>query len=97
MEGDYKNAKKSLISAKLIVNIESNKHTKQIKTVSVFDNRTQSYWTDEQIQERGITRFLNLDDLKETLNWNLNGDSKKYQFKWGQSGKYTSEGCAYVF
>lgn len=81
----------------MIVNIESNKHTKQIKTVSVFDNRTQSYWTDEQIQERGITRFLNLDDLKETLNWNLNGDSKKYQFKWGQSGKYTSEGYAYVF
>lgn len=89
--------KKSLANAKLVVNIESNKHTKEIKTVSVFDNRTQNYWTDEQIRERGITRFLNLDDLKETLNWNLNGDSSKYQFKWGQSGRNTSEGRAYVF
>lgn len=89
--------KKSLANAKLVVNIESNKHTKEIKTVSVFDNRTQNYWTDEQIRERGITRFLNLDDLKETLNWNLNGDSSKYQFKWGQSEKYISNGCAYIF
>lgn len=89
--------KNSLANAKLVVNIESDKHTKEIKTVSVFDNRTKNYWTDEQIRERGITRFLNLDDLKETLNWNLNGDSSKYQFKWGQSGKYISNGCAYIF
>lgn len=89
--------RKSLSNAKLIINIESDKGTKQIKTVSVFDNRTQSYWTNEQIQERGIAKFLNLEDLKETLNWNLNGDSKKYQFRWGQSGKNISEGCAYIF
>ena len=89
--------KKSLANAKLVVNIESDKLTKKIKTVSVFDNRTQNYWTDEQIRKRGITRFLNLDDLKETLNWNLNGDSSRYQFKWGQSGKYISNGCAYIF
>ena len=43
--------------------------------------RIQDYWTEKQIQERGIVSFLNLDDLKETLNWNLNGDSKRYQFK----------------
>lgn len=89
--------RKSLVNAKLIINIESNKHTKEIKTVSVFDSRTQKYWTEEQIKERGIVRFLNLSDLKETLNWNLNGDSSKYQFKWGQSGKNISEGVAYVF
>ena len=89
--------RKSLSDAKLIINIESNKHTKEIKTVSVFDNRTQKYWTEEQIKERGIVRFLNLSDLKETLNWNLNGDSSKYNFKWGQSGRDTSEGRAYVF
>lgn len=89
--------KKSLADAKLVVNIESDKHTKEIKTVSVFDNRTQKYWTDDQIRDRGIIKFLNLDDLKETLNWNLNGDSSKYQFKWGQSGKYISNGCAYIF
>lgn len=89
--------RKSLSNAKLIINIESNKHTKEIKTISVFDNRIQKYWTEEQIQERGISRFLNLPDLKETLNWNLNGDDSKYIFKWGQSGKAISEGVAYVF
>ena len=38
-----------------------------------------------------------MDDVKETLNWNLNGDDSKYQFKWGQSGKGISEGYAYIF
>ena len=89
--------RKSLGNAKLVIDIESNKHTKEIKTKTVFDNRTQKYWTKEQIQERGIVRFLNLSDLKETLNWNLNGDDSKYIFKWGQSGKDISEGRAYVF
>lgn len=89
--------RKTLGNAKLIVNIESNKYTKEIKTKSVFDNRTQKHWTEEQLQERGIVKFLNLNDLKETLNWNLNGDSSRYQFKWGQSGKNISEGVAYVF
>lgn len=89
--------RKSLSNAKFSINIESNKHTKEIKTTSVFDNRTQKYWTEEQIQERGISRFLNLADLKETLNWNLNGDDSKYIFQWGQSGKVISEGRAYVF
>ena len=89
--------RKTLNNAKLIVTRESNKHTKEIKTTSVFDNRTRKYWREEEIQERGIIKFLNLDDLKETLNWNLNGDSSKYIFQWGQSGKQTSEGRAYIF
>lgn len=88
---------KTISNAKLIVNVESNKQDKSIKTISVFDNRTNEYWTEEQIQERGVFYFLNIADLKETLNWNLNGDSSKYQFKWGQSGKCKSEGRAYVF
>lgn len=89
--------RKSLGNAKLIITIESNKKTKEIRTESVFDNRIQDYWTEKQIQERGIVSFLNLDDLKETLNWNVNGDSLKYRFKWGQSGRNTSEGRAYIF
>lgn len=88
---------KTLNNAKLIVKVEGNKLTKAIKTISVFDNRTQKFWTNESIQERGIKNFLNMQDMKETLNWNLNGDSLKYQFKWGQSGKEKSEGLAYVF
>lgn len=89
--------KKSIHKAKLIVSVESYKQTKEITTVSVFDNRTQKYWTEEQVKERGIVRFLDLSDLKETLNWNLNGDSSKYRFKWGQSGGGVSEGQAYIF
>lgn len=37
-----------------------------------------------------------MNDVKETLNWNLNGDDSKYQFKWRQSGKEISEGYAYI-
>ena len=89
--------RKTLSKAKLVIKVESNKQTKRIKTVSVYDNRTNSHWSSEQIKERGIEWFLNLDDLKETLNWNLNGDSSKFQFAWEMSGKNTSEGIAYVF
>ena len=88
---------KTICNAKLVVNVESNKQDKSIKTISIFDNRTNEYWTEEQISERGVFYFQNIEDLKETLNWNLNGDSSKYQFKWGQSGKYNSEGRAYIF
>ena len=88
---------KTISKAKLVVNVESNKQDKSIKTISIFDNRTNKYWTEEQIQERGVFHFQNIEDLKETLNWNLNGDSSKYQFKWGQSGKDKSEGRAYIF
>ncbi len=84
-------------SAKLVVTVESDKRTGTIKTTSVFDNRTQEHWPEEKIQSRGIKMFLNVDELKETLNWNLNGDTSKYQFTWGQSGKASSEGRAYIF
>ena len=87
---------KTLQNAKLVIKVESNIGEKTITTNSVFDNRTMEYWEDEQISERGIISFLDIQDLKETLNWNLNGDSSKYQFKWGMTGK-TSEGIAYIF
>ncbi len=88
---------KIIKDAKFVVRVESDKKERTIKTVSIFDNRNQEYLTDEYIQERNVKDFLDLDDLKETLNWNLNGDSSKYQFKWGQSGKNTSDGIAYIF
>lgn len=88
---------KSLKKAKLVVAVESNRETGRIRTVSVYDNRTGSYWEPDRIAERGISWFLNMDDMKETLNWNLNGDSSKYQFGWGQSSKLTSDGKAYIF
>lgn len=88
---------KTLKNSKLIVKVESGKNTKKIYAVNVFDNRTQEYWNACRIRERGIEDFLDLEDLKETLNWNLNGDSSKYQFKWGQTVNGKSVGLAYIF
>ncbi len=88
--------KKTLQDAKLVIRVESKKGEDRITTESVFDNRTGEYWNDEQIAERNIRLFLNIEDLKETLNWNLNGDSSKYQFKWGITAN-RSEGVAYIF
>lgn len=96
---------KTLHNAKLVVTVESYKNRLivndnpniTIRTVSVYDNRTGEFWSAERIRERGIEYFINVASLKETLNWNLNGDSSKYQFKWGQSSKIKSEGKAYIF
>jgi len=89
--------RKMLLNAKLVVMVESDRITGKIRTASIFDNRTKEYWSEEQIKSRGCEWFLSLNDLKETLNWNLNGDSSKYQFTWGQSSKEKSEGVAYIF
>lgn len=88
---------KVLHKAKLVIKVDSDRIKGIITTVFVFDNRTQEYWSKDKIQERGIEYFLNIQDMKETLNWNLNGDESKYQFKWGQSGSKHSEGIAYIF
>lgn len=88
---------KVLHKAKLVIKVDSDRIKGIITTVFVFDNRTQGYWSKDKIQERGIEYFLNIQDMKETLNWNLNGDESKYQFKWGQSGSKHSEGIAYIF
>lgn len=88
---------KTLKNAKLVIKIISDKITNRIATEEIYDNRIQKFWSKEQIEERGVDWFLNLNDAKETLNWNLNGDSSKYQFKWGKSTKFFSEGYAYIF
>ena len=88
---------KTINNAKLMVIVKSNKGENTIETVSIYNNRENRNLTEEEMTERNVKSFLDLQDLKETLNWNLNGDSSKYQFKWGQSGKYDSEGRAYVF
>lgn len=87
--------KNTIQNAKIIVTVES-VDKKKINTISIFDNRTKKYWSEDQIKERGITYFLNIDDMKETLNWNLNGDESKYGFKWGQTVKGKSIGIACI-
>ena len=88
--------RKGLDKAKLIIEVESKRRTHEITTVSVYDNRTRTH-RPELIRERGIEWFLNMKDMVETLNWNLNGDGKKFRFKWGQSSKTRSTGYAYIF
>lgn len=88
--------RKQLAKAKLIIRVTSIKKA-TITTESVFDNRTQEYWTPDAIKERGIEQFLDVNNMKETLNWNLNGDDSKYQFTWGPTVGGKSEGAAFVF
>lgn len=89
--------RKTLKDAKIVIVVEGNKFSKAIHTLSVYDNRTKKEWNQNHIHERGIEWLLNMDDMKETLNWNLNGDSSKYQFKWAQTANGYSEGYAYIY
>ena len=83
--------------AKLIFTVISDKKTHSIRTQSVFDNRTQEEWTDEHIDSRGVRDFIDTADMKETINWCVDGDEDKYRLKWGQSCKTDTTGYAYVF
>lgn len=89
--------KKSAENAKFLVEIFSPKNSKTCETRSILDLRVNSYWDPAEILERGVKNFNDLQDLRDTLNWNLNGDSAKYRFRWGQSGKSGAAGYAYVF
>ena len=89
---------KYIQTAKLIITVTSGPEAQSIHTASVYDNRTGQPWTPDQIAHRGISDFLDLADLMETLNWNLNGDAQKYQFRWGPTGRRTgSTGTAMVY
>ena len=90
-------ANKHFEKAKLIFTVISDKKTHHIRTQSVFDNRTQEEWKDEHINSRGVRDFGDVDDMKATINWCVNGDEDKYKLKWGQSGKTHTTGYAYVF
>lgn len=64
--------------AKLILTMTLEDDKTEI-TRNVHDQRTDEWWTDEQIEARGIRKFQNLEDAIETANWNLNGDTEKCQ------------------
>ena len=81
--------RKLIDSAKFEVIVCSRRGTSEILT--------EVAWNRQQIAERGIERFGDLNDMTETLNWNLNGDSSKFKFVWGQSGRSGSTGYAYVY
>lgn len=64
------------------IKVELKKHPDgSLSTLSVWDERTQKYWESIQISERGVWCFLDKEDCRQTLNWNLNGDSSQYHYK----------------
>ena len=83
--------------AKLIVKVVSIYGAPGIQTRAIFDARTGKAWTAEQISARGVANFGNVADMKETLNWNLNGDDKKYCFEWTVISYACAIGQAYIF
>ena len=65
---------------KLIVVTKYNDIAARFETQYVIDNREKRLWTKEEIQERGIEDFLGINDVRETLNWSLNGDEDKFSY-----------------
>ena len=82
---------------KLIFKVSSNKKTSRIITLSVFDTRIQEYWTTEHIINRGVSNFTDMDDMKATINWCVNGDSTEYYVKKGPSSGISTSWYVYVF
>ena len=76
------------------VTVESDKATRQLRTLSI--EYKDGNGCNKLIESRGVGSFNDVNDMKDTLNWNLNGDSSKFQFQWGQSDKQTQLGYAYV-
>ena len=90
-----KNSKKQ---AKRIVTVESDKATREIVLISIVKCETNEDYTDKFKENcPGLVSFNDLDDMKESLNWCLNGDSKKYEFRWIFNGKTKSIGEARIY
>lgn len=87
-----RNKNKNTQGAKLVVTLQSQRGSNSLQTVSVYDNRINAEWSEEKIKNRGIEKFSNMDDAKETINWCVDGDSTKYQFIWAHNGSTTSTG-----
>lgn len=76
---------------------QQQRHTRSNGTgyriVNIYDVAYNTNWTYEQINNRGLCSYYNgyyetLEELKETLNWFLNGDTEKYKFV---------KGIAYIY
>ena len=62
--------------------IELKKHPDgSLSTIYVWDERTQTYWESGQIAERGVECFLDKEDCLHSLNWNLNGNTRKSKYR----------------
>ena len=93
--------RKTLHNAKLVITVESNLLIRPQSLCPVIKYRQRLDFDGPfrmLIAERGLNSgFLDVADMKMSLNWNLNGDESKYQFKWGHSANGISQGVAYIF
>ena len=76
------------------VTVESDKATRKLRTLAIEDKYGKD--CNKLIESRGVGSFNDVNDMEDTLNWNLNGDSSKFQFQWGQDDNQTQLGYAYV-
>ena len=84
-------------AAKYVVKITCEGVGEPLFTAMVKDNKRNGQLDDSEIEDRGIWAFGSLKDLKETLNWNLNGDEDKYLFRWDYHCSEYHVGTALVF
>lgn len=87
----------NISKAKLILHLRSDKKTKRLETISIFDNRTQKNWEQSKIESFGLLNFLNLDDVKETASWHTNSDSDLTQIKFAENAKDYQHVIVYLF
>ena len=76
------------------ITLEKDKTTHHLKTLSIVDEEGND--CSDLIEKRNLQLFIDMNDMKETLNWNLACDSSKFKFQWGQGDKRTQIGYAYV-
>lgn len=88
---------KHLQGAKFMITVVSQRGEQSLRTAAVHDCRTGEDWLPEQVRERGVLTFSDMRDMADTLNWCLNGDSSRFRFQWGQTGRSGSTGYAFVF
>lgn len=72
-------------NAKFIIICTYNRGAFEVK--HIYDERTKKY-RNELIKERGLTGKMDERDLKETLNWSLNGNDDMFLIE-----RETQKGC----
>jgi hypothetical protein len=77
---------------KLVVTVVTEDEDNGLIVDSVYDNRICDEWTYSKLKEKGLNNtFTDKEDLKECLNWYLDGDSSKYKIKVKDKDKKTKK------
>lgn len=82
---------------KLRLDLISSRETGRIRTTRIHDMRTGKDWTAEHAAERGVLHFASLSDMVESINWNVNGDSRRFRYTFGPRTNDGTPITAYVY